>query len=82
VKYAGVVASARHPQRRARITAEVEGAGESPDEIDGVVGGQVLQAGAGQYPARQSAVCAALPLAFPAITLMRSASLGFAEEPE
>ena len=51
------------------ITAALERAGVAPEEVDRVVGGQVLQAGAGQNPARQSAVGAGIPLTVPAITL-------------
>ena len=41
----------------------------SPDAVDHVVAGQVLQAGVGQNPARQSAVGAGIPLTVPAITV-------------
>lgn len=44
-------------------------AGVAPDQVDAVVAGQVLQAGAGQNPARQTAVGAGIPLTVPAITL-------------
>lgn len=50
-------------------TAALERAGVSPDQVDAVVAGQVLQAGAGQNPARQTAVGAGIPLSAPAITL-------------
>ena len=49
--------------------AALERAGVSPSEVDSVVVGQVLQAGAGQNPARQTAVGAGIPLTVPAITL-------------
>jgi acetyl-CoA C-acetyltransferase len=51
------------------VAAALERAGVRPDQVDRVVGGQVLQAGAGQNPARQSAVGAGIPLTVPAITL-------------
>jgi acetyl-CoA C-acetyltransferase len=49
--------------------AALERAGVRPDAVDAVVVGQVLQAGAGQNPARQTAVGAGVPLTVPAITL-------------
>lgn len=51
------------------IRAALERAGVAPEEVDRVVGGQVLQAGAGQNPARQSAHGAGVPLTAPAVTL-------------
>ncbi|WP_432535544.1 acetyl-CoA C-acyltransferase [Kineococcus arenarius] len=51
------------------ITAALQRAGIAPDEVDHVVGGQVLQAGAGQNPVRRSAVGAGVPLTAPALTL-------------
>jgi acetyl-CoA C-acetyltransferase len=44
-------------------------AGVSPTEVDRVIAGQVIQAAAGQNPARQTAVAAGVPFAIPAITL-------------
>ena len=38
------------------IRGALERAGVSPDDVDAVIMGQVLQAGAGQNPAKQSAV--------------------------
>lgn len=49
--------------------AALERAGVSPEQVDSVVVGQVLQAGAGQNPARQTAVGAGIPLSAPALTL-------------
>ena len=40
------------------IRGALERAGVSPDDIDAVIMGQVLQAGAGQNPAKQAAVAA------------------------
>jgi acetyl-CoA C-acetyltransferase len=51
------------------ITAALSRAGLTPDEVDNVFAGQVLQGGAGQNPARQSAVGASIPLSTPAMTL-------------
>ncbi|MFF5792330.1 acetyl-CoA C-acyltransferase [Paeniglutamicibacter sp. NPDC012692] len=49
--------------------AALERAGIPADEVQRVFGGQVLQAGAGQNPARQSAVGAGIGLDVPALTL-------------
>jgi len=51
------------------IRAALSAAGIAPDAVQHVVAGQVLQAGAGQNPARQSAVGAGIPLTVPAITV-------------
>jgi acetyl-CoA C-acetyltransferase len=44
-------------------------AGMAPGEVDYVLMGQVLQAGAGQITARQAAIAAGIPMEVPAITL-------------
>src|SRR5918912_400636 len=44
------------------IKAALERAGVEPDEVEYVVMGQVLQAGAGQAPARQAAIGAGIPI--------------------
>lgn len=44
-------------------------AGVTGNEVDRVIVGQVIQAGAGQNPARQTSVGAGVPLTVPAITL-------------
>src|SRR5579871_5539756 len=51
------------------IRAALERAGIEPGEPDYVIMGQVLQAGAGQAPARQAAVGAGLPVETPADTI-------------
>ena len=51
------------------IKAALERAGVSPEQVDYVFMGQVLQAGQGQIPARQAAVKAGLPLDVPATTV-------------
>ena len=43
--------------------------GVSPDQVDAVLMGQVLLAGAGQLTARQAAVAGGLPLSVPATTI-------------
>lgn len=51
------------------ITAALSRAGVKPAEVQHVIAGHVLQAGAGQNPARQSAAAAGIPLQVPALTL-------------
>jgi acetyl-CoA C-acetyltransferase len=51
------------------IKAALERAGISPDQVDYVIMGQVLQAGQGQITARQAAAKADIPMTVPAITL-------------
>ena len=41
----------------------------APEQVDYVIMGQVLQAGAGQIPARQAAVKAGIPMTVPALTI-------------
>ena len=50
-------------------SAALRRAGISPEDVQRVVTGHVLQAGAGQNPARQSAVAAGVPLGVPALTI-------------
>ncbi len=51
------------------IRAALERAGVAPDAVEYVVMGQVLQAGAGQVPARQAAVGAGIPMTVPCISV-------------
>lgn len=51
------------------ITAALSRAGVEPKEVGRVIAGHVLLGGAGQNPARQSAVAAGIPLSTPALTL-------------
>jgi acetyl-CoA C-acetyltransferase len=51
------------------IKGALEKAGVSADQVDYVIMGQVLQAGAGQIPARQAANKAGIPLDVPALTV-------------
>ena len=51
------------------IRAALERGGLEPDEVEYVIMGQVLQAGAGQAPARQAAVGAGIPKEIPADTI-------------
>jgi acetyl-CoA C-acetyltransferase len=51
------------------IKAGLERIGLEPNEVEYVIMGQVLQGGAGQAPARQAAIGAALPIDVPADTI-------------
>jgi acetyl-CoA C-acetyltransferase len=51
------------------IKAALERSGVAPDQVQYVIMGQVLQAGAGQIPARQAAYKAGIPLTVPALTV-------------
>jgi acetyl-CoA C-acetyltransferase len=79
-----VVAAARTPQGRLRgalsplsavelgavaARAALAATGPLAEQVDAVVQGQVLQAGAGQNPARQTAVAAGVALDVPAVTV-------------
>ena len=66
------------------VAAALERARVAPEEVDEVVLGQVLTAGAGQNPARQAALFAGLPHAVPAYGVnqvcgsgLRAVALGF-----
>ena len=51
------------------LGAALADAGITPDDVELVLAGQVLQGGAGQNPARQAAVGAGVPFSVPAMTL-------------
>src|SRR3954449_12295939 len=51
------------------IKAALERAGLTPEQVDYVIMGQVLQAGAGQITARQAAAKAGVPMSVPANTI-------------
>ena len=51
------------------IRAALERSGVSPEQVQYVIMGQVLQAGCGQIPARQAAVGAGIPMSTPALTV-------------
>ncbi|WP_337186938.1 acetyl-CoA C-acetyltransferase [Phenylobacterium sp.] len=58
-----------HELGKVAIQAAVDRAGIAADDVDEVIMGQVLQAGAGQGPARQAAVNAGIPVESPAWSL-------------
>jgi acetyl-CoA C-acetyltransferase len=51
------------------ISAALERAGITGDQVQYVIMGQVLQAGAGQIPSRQAAVKAGIPMSVPSLTV-------------
>jgi acetyl-CoA C-acetyltransferase len=51
------------------IKAALERSGISGDQVEYVIMGQVLQAGAGQIPSRQAAVAGGIPMTVPSITI-------------
>ncbi|HDG9776504.1 TPA: hypothetical protein PGG59_004932 [Raoultella planticola] len=58
------------PRMGAHLIREMlEQTGVQPQEVDEVILGQVLTAGCGQNPARQSALWAGLPESTPALTI-------------
>ena len=58
------------------IKAALEKAGVTPENIDEVLMGNVLQANCGQAPARQSAIGAGIPYSVPASTINKVCSSG------
>jgi len=75
---------AAHELGAVAIRAALEQAGVAAADVDEVIMGQVLQAGAGQGPARQAAVKAGVPVESPAWSLnqlcgsgLRAVALGF-----
>ena len=58
------------------IKAALERAGVAPEQVDYVIMGQVILAGAGQVPARQAAAAAGIPLTTPAITVNKACLSG------
>lgn len=58
------------------IAALLERTGLSPDQVEEVIMGQVLQAGAGQNPARQASLQAGIPETVPAMTINKVCGSG------
>src|SRR5690554_2922735 len=75
--FQGSLASIPAPQLGAIVLRSLlEQTGVSPEQVDEVILGQVLTAGSGQNPARQTAVHAGLPFATPAFTLNKVCGSG------
>src|SRR6476646_3333167 len=51
------------------IKGALEKAGVTGDQVDSLIMGQVIQAGAGQNPARTAGIAAGLPMSLPSITI-------------
>jgi len=51
------------------IKGALERAGVAPDQVDYLIMGQVILAGAGQNPARSAGIAAGLPMTMPSITI-------------
>lgn len=73
----GALASLSGAQIGAQVVkAVLERAGVQPDQVDEVILGQVLTAGAGQNPARQTTLLAGLPDTTPAMTINKVCGSG------
>jgi acetyl-CoA C-acetyltransferase len=60
------------------IAAALARSGVAPDQVDAVIMGHVIQAGAGQNPARQAAIAAGLGWNVPAVTINKVCLSGLA----
>jgi acetyl-CoA C-acetyltransferase len=75
--FGGALSTMTAPQLGAiAIRAAVERAGVSPENVDEVLFGQVLQGGVGQAPARQAALGAGLPQSVPCTTVNKVCGSG------
>lgn len=75
--FQGALAGVDAPELGAAVIRDLlERTGLEPSEVDEVIFGQVLTAGAGQNPARQAAVKAGLPHAVPSFTLNKVCGSG------
>ncbi len=69
-KFGGTLAKVSAPELGAAVIAELlKRSGVSGDQIGEVILGQVLTAGAGQNPARQSVIKSGMPQGVPALTI-------------
>ena len=75
--FQGALSKLTAPQLGAiAITAALERAGVSPDQVGETIMGCVLQAGVGQAPARQAAIHAGIPDSVPAVTINKVCGSG------
>lgn len=75
--FQGGLASIPAPQLGATVVRRLlEQTGVAAEQVDEVILGQVLTAGSGQNPARQTAIHAGLPFATPALTLNKVCGSG------
>ena len=76
-KFGGALAKTPAPELGATvIRALLAQSGIQPDQVSEVILGQVLTAGSGQNPARQSLIKAGLPHAIPAMTINKVCGSG------
>ncbi|RQZ10614.1 acetyl-CoA C-acetyltransferase, partial [Burkholderia sp. Bp9017] len=76
-KFGGSLAKVAAPELGATvIRAVLERSGVKPDQVSEVIMGQVLTAGSGQNPARQSLIKAGLPNAVPGMTINKVCGSG------
>ncbi|WP_367189943.1 acetyl-CoA C-acetyltransferase [Burkholderia sp. Ed8] len=76
-KFGGSLAKMAAPELGATvIRAVLERAGVKPDQVSEVIMGQVLTAGSGQNPARQSLIKVGLPNAVPGMTINKVCGSG------
>ena len=76
-KFLGTLSKMSATDMGSRVVAGVLGrAGVAPDQVDEVILGQVLTAGVGQNPARQTALGAGLPVTVPAMTINKVCGSG------
>ncbi len=69
-KFGGALAKIPAPELGAIVIKEaIARAKLAPEQVEGVIMGQVLTAGGGQNPARQATIKAGLPVATPAMTI-------------
>ena len=75
--FSGSLSSVPATELGARVISQLlERSGIRPDQVDEVILGQVLAAGCGQNPARQSTLMAGLPQATPAMTINKVCGSG------
>jgi len=76
-KFGGALAKIPAPELGAAVIRELLARARlQPDQISEVILGQVLAAGSGQNPARQSSIKAGLPAAIPAMTINKVCGSG------
>ena len=75
--YGGALKGMPAPQLGATVIAEtLRRSGLTPEDVQNVILGQVIQAGAKMNPARQAAIHAGLPVSVPAMTVNRVCGSG------
>ncbi len=75
--FGGTLAGMSGPQLGAKvISGLLQKSGVKPEQVDEVILGQVLAAGAGQNPARQSGIAAGLPVETSAMTINKVCGSG------